>query len=395
MNPSLKKGGYTALVLVVGLAIAFALLVGKPRPEARPEQPRERPGVDVLAVQLEDTVLVVHTQGTVAPRREIDLVAQVAGTVVSVAGHFANGGFFTAGDELLLIEPADYEHALVRAESQLADAQQLLATEKARAVQAKREWRDLGSQEANDLFLRKPQLAATQAALRAAEAERDQARLDLTRTRIVAPFNGRVREARVDLGQYVTTGAAVARYYSTDVVEVRLPVTDRQLALLDLPRGYEGEGMELQPEVEISAVIGGERWTWQGRITRTDASIDVDSRLLYAVAEVDAPFARDAGSKRPPLNVGQFVEARIAGRAQEGVVILPRRALQPEDRIWVLDDADRLVSQRVNVLQADESQVVVRGNLPEGSRVVVQPLSVMIAGQVVSPRVPQVAESRP
>lgn len=386
----------TLAFVLAGLGVAAYLLFAKPEPERRPPAVRDPPEVEVLRLSPAPTALEVETQGTVEPRREIDLVAQVSGTVVDVASVFAAGGFFAADEILLRIEDADYRFALVRAEARVADARQNLATERARSIQAKKEWRDLGSQEANDLFLRIPQLASAEAQLAAAVAERDKARLDLARTAISAPFAGRIRETHVDLGQFVTAGQRVARVYSTERVEVRLPLTDRQVALLDLPLSYTDDHAELGSlPVRLSAVFGRERWDWQGVITRTDAAIDVESRVLYAVAEIIDPFARDPGSERPPLSIGQFVEAHIPGRRIDNVVVMPRGALQPGDRIWVVDAQDRLASVPVEVLQARDGKVAMRVVFPDELRVVYPVLPGLRAGDVVRPRPSQQLEQQP
>ena len=116
--------------------------------------------------------------------------SQVTGKVVSVNSEFADGGFFKKGEVLLTIERDDYEFSLARAQSALAQSQQRLAEERGRSRQARREWRELGSKEANDLFLRKPQLRAAQSAVTAAEADVSAAELALDRTVIRAPFDG-------------------------------------------------------------------------------------------------------------------------------------------------------------------------------------------------------------
>ncbi|MGI9283933.1 MAG: efflux RND transporter periplasmic adaptor subunit [Pseudomonadales bacterium] len=203
------------LVLLIGAALSWFLLTGKPKPEARPIGEPVAQRVEVLRVKPGKHTLTVTTQGSVAPRREIDLVAQVAGTVQAVAGDFAAGGFADAGEMLVQIDRADYEIALMRAKAMLADAEQNLATVKGQARQAKREWRDVGNAEANALFLKKPQVASAQAQLAAAKADLRKAQLDLQRTQISAPFAGRIREKLVDIGQYVTPGLPVARVYAT------------------------------------------------------------------------------------------------------------------------------------------------------------------------------------
>lgn len=386
-----RQAASTLLVLVVGLGLAYLLLVGKPRPEPRPAPELAPPVVDVISARPARRSIAAHTQGTVRPLRQVSVVSRVAGRVESVAENFAEGGFFRADQELVKVEDVDYGFAIARAESQVAAARQLVAEERGRALQAKREWRDLGSKAANALFLREPQLAAAEASLAAAEADLAAARLDFRRTRISLPFNGRISRKQVDVGQYVTPGTVVAEVYSTDAVQVRLPITDRQVALLDLPLTYqdENDGQDgTEPAtvpVTLEARFGNRPWQWQGNIVRTDASIDVDSRVVYAVAEVREPFARQSGSERPPLSPGLFVQATIAGRELPQVTLLPRSALRSDDTVLLVDSSERTVARAVRVLQGNPRQVWVQG-LGRGDRVVVREPAALSAGTRVTAR---------
>ncbi|WP_206604609.1 efflux RND transporter periplasmic adaptor subunit [Kineobactrum sediminis] len=372
-----------AVVMAVGVVVAYVLLVARPAPEPQAPATAALPLVDVMTVEPAPRELSVTTQGTVRPAREIDLVSRVAGRVQSVAAEFAAGGFFRATDVLVDVEDVDYRFAIARMESQVAAARQRLAEEEGRALQARREWRDLGNAQGNALFLREPQLASARAALKAAEADLDAAQLDLERTRIVAPFNGRISEKYVDTGQYVTPGTRVARVYATDVVEVRLPLTDRQVALLDLPLHYRAqEGAVALPDVTLQATFGNRDWQWQGRIVRTDANIDENSRMVFAVAEVTDPFARGADGVRPPLAPGMFVSATISGRSMDAVTGLPRSAMHSDGTVMLVDSRQQLVKRKVDVLQSDTGQVWVQGLL-RGDRVVVRQSAVAIAGMAV------------
>jgi RND family efflux transporter MFP subunit len=327
----------------------------------------------------------VRTQGTVGPHREIDLVAQVGGLVEQVAEELAEGSFFADGTVLVQLEPADYEIALVRAEARVAEAKQLVAQEKGRTRQAAREWRDLGNDEANALFLRKPQLQSAEAALRAARAEQRQARLNLDRTRISAPFAGRVRDKFVDAGQYVAPGTRVARVYDTEIAEVRLPLTDRQVALLDLPLNFRSDAAESAPGVKLTATFAGRTWSWDGRLVRTEATIDVETRVVYALVEVDKPFDAVPGSSRPPLSIGLFVEAEIRGRQFSELAQIPRRALRNDDSVLLVDEEDRLVVRHVEVISTGAETALVQG-LAGGERVVTSQPSLAVAGMRVTPR---------
>ena len=369
----------------LGLLLAFFIVTGKPKPEPAPRVQPPPPKVQVLAVAPETVTLTAISQGTVQPRREINIVAQVGGIVVSVSPDFADGGFFDADAVLVQLEDADYRFAALRAEAQVADAAQLVAQEKGRARQAAREWRDLGNSEANELFLRKPQLAAAQSSLAAAEAELEQARLNLQRTSISVPFNGRIREKQVDVGQYVSPGTLLAQVYDTDVVQVRVPLTDRQVALLDLPLNFQRSNSSQGAIVSLRARFADREWSWFGEVVRTDASIDVDSRVVYAVVEVPDPFEPDEATGRPPLAIGLFVEAEIQGRTLDTVATLPRSALRNDGTVLLVNDESRLANRAVRVLKTEPRQVWVQG-LQAGDRVVIQQPAVAVDGMAVTVR---------
>jgi len=393
MAMSVARNGLTALiVLLVGSALAYAVLTGNPAPEPENAPTWVAPTVDVVWAQPATRALSVKTQGTVHPHREIQLVSQVSGMVEGVSGNFAQGGFFSAGETLVKIEAVDYEFAIARAESQVAASKQVVAEEEGRALQARREWRDLGSVQANDLFLRKPQIASAKASLRAAEADLAAARLDLKRTAISAPFNGRIKEKLVDVGQYIAPGTPVATLYDTDVVDVRLPLTDRQVALLELPlnSGSQDVSTVINPAVTVRAHFGNREWEWQGNIVRTDAIIDMNSRVVYAVAQVNEPFKATPGSQRPPLSPGLFVEASIEGRSLDNVSELPRAALDTDGKVMIVGEDGRAQLRDVEVLQSNADYVWLRGLLP-GEQVIVGQSGSVIAGMGVEVRTEQTA----
>lgn len=355
-------------ILVPGLAAVIIISTIKPAPVSMPPAEAPLPQVAVVIAEPKTHRLKVASQGTVTPLREIDLVAQVGGSVTSVHEAFVDGGFFSQNDTLVQIDDRDYMFAHQRAKGRVAEAEQLLSTERGRVRQAKREWRDLGNAEANSLFLRKPQLAAAEAGLVSAKAELGKALVDLERARITVPFTGRVRETFVDVGQYVTPGTRIATVYDTSTAEIRLPLSDRQAALIDLPLGFNATPEDRGPEVEINGVIGGNTYSWLGHIARTDASIDTRSRMYYAVAEVANPFIAATDSSRAvPLIVGLFVEAEIDGRELENVLELPRDAVFKRDKVYVLkrDDSTakksaKVVLKTVQVLDKSSEKIWIR-----------------------------------
>ena len=381
---------WLALVVLaaVGIAVNVYLLTAKSPPVPAAEATPPLPEVQVIEVSPASRRLRVQTQGTVQPRRRIDVVAEVSGVVREVAETFTEGGFLRRGGLLVKLEADDYRFALLRTKAAVAKARQELAQEQGLVRQAKREWRDLRDRDANALFLRQPQLASAQAALLAAAADVDLAQLNLARTEVVAPFDARIVETFVDVGQFVAQGAPIARLFATDAVEVRLPLSTREAGLLDLDLFYPAQAGSAPVDfpVTLSGRFGGRLWHWQAHIRRTDAGIDPSSRVLFIVAEVLEPFVPNPEQlERPPLLFGQFVEAEIVGRETEDVLVLPREALRPRSTIWVIDSADRLEIRQVEVAQFGDIEVAVTGAFEPQMRVIVSPLHRVIPGLQVRP----------
>ncbi len=369
------------LVIVLGLVLAVMVVVLKPRPKPKALMEPSYPVVKVLSARYSDTPVWVKTQGSVKPKREIDVVAQVSGRIVAVSEQFAEGGLFAADEALLTVDPRDYQYALLRAESQVKDAEKNVAEEKARTRQAKREWRDLGSAEANDLFLRKPQLAAAQARLEAARADRDQAKLNVERTQVGVPFKGRVLNTSVNLGQFVNMGSKVARVYSADVAEIRLPLSDSEAMLVGLPI----QGDEELP-VELMATVAGEARTWQASLVRGDGSMDTQTRQFFVVAEIENPVEQG-------LPMGLFVEARIEGRKLNDIVTLPRAALYQRDKILRVSNENKLQAVKVQVLEINEQHIQVRGDVQPADKVVARVTNNLVPGIQVSAELKALSET--
>ncbi len=374
-------------IAAIGFAISFGFLVGKPEPELKTDFVKKIPAIETLEANPSSLALSVKTQGTIEPRLKIDISSQVSGLVIGTSKEFFPGSYFTKNETLVFIEQADYEYAIAKAESQLAAARQRVAEEKGRALQAKRQWQQLGSSEANSLFLREPQLAAAIASEHAATQELEAANRNLNRTKISAPFNGRILGKFVDIGQFVGPGARLAQVHSIDVVLVRLPLTDRQVALLDLPLRMEDSirleiGEQDALDVDLSALFGGQIWTWRGKIARTEAQIDVNSRLLYAVAEIENPFTSQKENDRPPLVPGMFVSAKIMTKKFDGVTVVPRSVLTSNSTIPIINNDNRFTYLPVTVLKSDKENVWILG-LKSGTKIVTGDSGTLKAGQEV------------
>jgi RND family efflux transporter MFP subunit len=225
-----------------------------------------------------------------------------------------------------------------------------------------------------------------EAGVREARVAVRRAQLDLERTRIRAPFAGRVREKRVDLGQFVNRGTPVARVYSVDYAEVRLPIRDADLAHLELPAGFGRDALDESaagPQVQLSAEIAGQPHVWRARLVRSEGVRDERTRMLNVVARVDDPYVLDGDPERTPLPIGVFVDATIEGRRVANVFDLPRSALRRGNGVLVVNGGNRVRVRPVDVLRTDRERAWIRAGLSPGDRVVVTALEVATEGMAV------------
>ena len=369
------------IVLAVSIGVVTILSAAKPAPEKK-EDSQRLISLYVDEVKSEVVTISVYTQGEVRPKTEIDLIPQVSGRIVAISQSFAEGAEFGPGTTLVKIDDTDYKLAVIRARARVAEAQVAVQRELANAKIKEEHWLDKRtSGEPTPYALNKPQVMEVEAKLLAAEADLKEARLNVARTEISAPFLGRVREKSIGIGQYVAAGTRLGRVFSTDTVEVRLPLTDVQLAELNLPIGFMADELNA-PVVQFSAHVGNREHLWSGRIVRTNASVDQQTRLIYAIAEVEDPYGlgSDGGA---PLAVGMFVNAEIAGVNSQSALVLPRLALRNADKVYVINDDNRLEIRTVDVLSTSEDTVLVTDGVEPGEKVVTSTIPAAVDGMEV------------
>jgi RND family efflux transporter MFP subunit len=296
------------------------------------------------------------------------LSAEVSGAIVEISPAFVAGGIFDAGEVLLRIDPTNYSVAVRQAE----------ALVKQRQIEY-----DGASKLRSQGYRAESEYASAAAALASAEAELVRARRNLERTEIRVPYDGIVRNKDADIGQFVSTGTRLGVTFATDVAEVRLPLTDRDLAFVNLPYAAEltesGEGSG--PVVTLSAVQRGRPTEWSARIVRSEGVVDENSRVTYAVARVEDPYRlRSDGDALP---VGSFVSASIDGRSTDGLLRVPRYALRGSDQLLFVDDDNILRIRSVTVVRADADYAYLGAGAASGDRVIITTLESPINGMLV------------
>ncbi|MEM7766938.1 MAG: efflux RND transporter periplasmic adaptor subunit [Pseudomonadota bacterium] len=372
------------LLILVGLGFGGVALLGALAPE--PEEAEEGPpGLAVFAEAIveDDLRLTVTAQGEVRPKREILISPQISGRISYVSPDFVDGGFIRRGQTLVRLEAADYELSVRRGRSVVASAEQRLAREQAEAEIAIQDLEDLGVTDASPLARREPQLAEAQASLDSANAQLAEAELALSRTAVVAPFSGRVSEQSADLGQFISPGQSLGGIFSTDVVEVALPITDRELGRLNLPLAFAETADAPGPDVVFEADVGGEPRRWTGRVVRSAAALDPRTRLITVIAELEDPYG-EGSDRGAPMAPGLFVNATIQGEVIPAVKVAPREALRGDNEVYIGDPkAGTLEIRIVDVIFTDTYGAYLDGGVERGELAIVSPIQAAFDGMSV------------
>lgn len=350
------------VILALGglLAWKYGKPVEPPKPSPAPPQVLK---TEVMELNRTRYQVILDSQGTVRAHHTTTLTPLVAGTIVKIHEGFEDGAFFKKDEILAELDPADFKASVASAESQVARAQAALAQEEARAKQARMNWDDLGyNEEPSELVLRVPQLKEAKANVDAAMADLDQAVRNLDRTKIRAPFDGRVRQRAVGLGQAVGASTPLGEVFASDYAEIRLPLSPRQLEFIRLPVRPGDPSVD----VTLTDALGGADGTrWQARIVRTEGTLDESSRELFAIARIDDPFGLQTG--KAPLRIGQPVRAAIQGVALENVFVIPRHSLRGVNRIYLVDrNEGQILRTDIDPVWTTAEDIVVSKGLQEG-----------------------------
>lgn len=366
-------------VLLVFLVISFLIIGNKPENKTKPVAAPKPLAVETEAISLTNHQFIIDSFGSAQPKTQSLLVSQVTGEITEVGSGFDDGGYFSKGDTLVQIDPRDYQVNVTLAESELLQNQLALAEEQARANQALIDWQRLSNgDKAPSLVLRKPQLAAAQAKVESAKSNLEKNKLDLQRTQIKAPYDGRIKNKKVDIGQFVNANTQLAEIFATDAIEVRLPIKNSELAFINLPGNFQNKTVsQSYPKVKIISELGKPQ-TWDGKIVRTEAAIDATSNQLNVVARIENPFIADA-QHYSPLKIGQYVKAQIEGVKLTDVIVIPNRSIYQGSYVYLLHDG---LIQRRNIttaFQTSEKSLVTEG-LQAGDQLITSTLGQIPSG---------------
>lgn len=406
------RGLLPLLLVAVGFWLAYEIF-NTPGRTGRRERPRVVAKVEVAELKKQNYRPLIDSRGAVRPSLRSILKAEIRGRVIEVSESFRSGEDFAKDDilfkldstetalevERLALEGSSSEADLAALEVELKElepqidlAQSQLSMQKSRFERAQRlvkkglrnkeevepfRMAQLGSAiTLQNLKSRKALLAARRAgsvnAIEMVKFRLKAARLELGKTVIRAPYAGRVLAQSVNIGDFVSQGTELARIFSTAQVEIRLPLSSRDIPFVELPDHDSQSDGENEGLVTVISTIGERTYRWPATLLRTESSLDVQSRQLFIVVAVAQPFAVNKEG-RPPLRLGRFVTATIQGKEIPDAYLLPRSALRGESELFLVR-GETLRRQKVEILHKGEDQIVARGGITEGDKLCLTPI---------------------
>ncbi len=367
-------------VLITAAAVGGAVLLVRSA-ESADREPPESPPPLVEAVEVHAAAARPKLMGTgvVEPAREASISPEVSGRIVELSDKLVLGGRFVQGEVMVRLDDRQYKLAVKQRRGEVRRAELDLELEKAHGKVARQEWALMGEgKDAGRLAGREPQREVAQVGVEIARGAVSQAKLDLERTVIRAPFNATVDAESVEIGEVVSPGSVIATLVGTDAFWVRVSLPVEDLALLEVP-GYGGTAGS---PARVIQRLGPQRTVERtGTVVRLISELDRESRTAQVLVEVISPLDPPPGAL--PLLPGAFVDVELTGAAPTEVIAVPRLAVFEGRRTWVLDPQQRLVRRELNIEWGDDQAVYVSGGLSDGERVVIMPPSSALEGMEV------------
>jgi len=344
------------ILVAAGGFVAF-LIKTKPEQKKSP-QAQLIPRVEVFTVKPTTHTPRIESFGTVRSFYETEIASLVAGEIVQVSSQFQAGKAVSKGDILVELNTADYLANLSQQKAAIANAQNTLIAEEARAKVAKHDWETSGRdiRKASPYSLRIPQILAAKASVESAKAALTKAELDLERCKIRAPYDAIVQERQANPGSIVGIGAPLGKLIAREKSEVRLSLSPNEVRQLHLPLAYSSNTKTSNPPLPVHLSSPAYPGThWDGNITRTELSIDPRNQVVFVIAEIANPF-----DSSPPLPIGTFVKARMQGKKLERTLSLPESSIIDDRYVWVVDNNSQLLRQPITRLYSSQGQVLAR-----------------------------------
>ncbi|EKT57041.1 MdtA/MuxA family multidrug efflux RND transporter periplasmic adaptor subunit [Providencia rettgeri] len=322
--------------------------------------------------------------GTVQAANVVTVTSRVEGQLMQL--YFTEGQYVNKGDLLAQIDPRPFEVQLSQAEGQLAKDKATLANAQ---LDLARYQKLAGTKviSQQELDNQKAAVLQAQGSIKVDQAAVDNAKLQLTYSKITAPISGRVGLKQVDVGNFISSGT------STPLVVI----TQTQPAdvLFALPEGDIPAIQQAQSSGEKVLIEAWDRnniaLIASGELLSTDNQIDAATGTL----KIKARFTNEEEKLFP----NQFVNVKMQVETLQNAVVIPTAALQMGNEghyVWILSDDNKVSKHNVTVGMQDSQQVVIESGLAANTKVITDGVDKLTDGTTVEVVTPEgIAKKEP
>lgn len=381
---------FICLLILLGGIASFALLKAlKPEPEQRP-QLQLIPTVDVIPLEYRNSALMIEGSGMVTPKTEITLSSQVNGEIITIHENLVTGGSFKKGEVIIQIDPRSFEASLAEAvESKNASLSSLdFISKRIERLQSLQAQGYAPEENLDDAINIRDQALANIARQNAAIQSRE---LDLERTSIKASFDGQILSKNVDIGDVISPGRELGRFYASDEVEIVVSLNAEDASFI--PNLWAENNAE-PAQAWISVDHGNLTYQWNGYLDRVEADIDSITRTIDIVVRIPEPSVKgaliDNGKKSsvlkeaPPLMIGMYGTVTIEGMELDKHFVLPLSALHNGNSIWLADSENKLRIMPVELIREEGNLVVLLApQLNRGAKIIISDIALVSDGMSV------------
>ena len=425
--------------VAIGVIVFVLFYMNRQSPIKNPVKEESRT-LRVIKVSPVDVVPSVIGHGTAEPGEIWRAIAEVKGRVVFVNDKLEPGTLINAKDVLLRIDPTEYELTVAQLESDIQQANAQLAELDVRSdnyqasLKIERESLALAQQDLarievlsqtdavsdselnkkqrevltqqqslqnleNSINLIPAEKKSLQAALAVKQTNLKQANIDLEKTTISAPFDCRLADVSIEIGQFLTSGQQLFEAHGTAVTEVEAQVAPHEAKRLVDPENMAlitewitnpNTSSDFWPSATIRLESGNESAEWEGRVDRLREQLDSQTRSLRIVVAVDKPYEKIIPGQRPPLVRGMYCQVKFEGTVRKNRIVVPRSAVHngsslSDGKVYVLDSDNRMRSKDVVIEFSQGDFVCLTSGLNEGDTLVVSDPSPALEGMLVEP----------
>jgi len=382
-------------IIVVIISAAVAAWMMQSGPKAKPRtKTRNAVLVDVRPIEFGPQTTTVSVMGTVKPQREVELKPQVSGEVITISDNLIPGGRFAQDEQLLTIDPSDYQLAIKQLVSEVSRAEADMQLELGRQRVAQKEYELLGetvSTEEYALMLREPQLDSSRAVLAGIRARLEQAQLNLNRTTVKAPFNAVVMSRGINRGTRVSPSTPLATLVGSDSYWIEAPIPASQLKWINT--GQQGNAGGSAVRVYDNVAWGADDFR-SGQLIGLTAMVEKNGRMAKLLAEIPDPLAlQPTSSKQPTLLLGSYVRVEIEGKLLPHAAAIERDLIRDGNQLWVMDDQGQLDIRPVEIAFRSQDHVLVTGGIRDGERLITTNLPSPVQGMTLRLKEAEATES--